>query len=262
MDTQANVAADEIEYPESDGKPMAETDLHRRLMAGTIERLTDWFTARTDVYVSGNLLVYYEKGNIEKCLAPDCFVVFGVPAGERRTYKVWEEGKFPDFVLEITSRKTKAEDRGEKLRIYRDVWQVREYVLFDPREEYLKPSFQGFRLTDGEYAPIPLAHGQLASEVLGLRLERSGARLVFRNPVTGHEVVSRSEEEARRAREEAELADLRAAALEAELEDAIEDHRAARAEIDRALKAQADLQAQIDQLKTEVEALRSRQPPN
>ena len=104
-------AAREIEYPESDGKPMAETDVHRKVMTDLIDRLIARYAHRDDMYVSGNLLVYYFEGKPEKCLAPDCFVVFGVPAGDRRTYKTWEEGKFPDVVFEITSKKTKKEEK-------------------------------------------------------------------------------------------------------------------------------------------------------
>ena len=58
----------------------------------------------------------------------------------RRTFKVWEECKCPDLVIEVTSRKTRTEDTEQKLELYRDVLKVREYFLFDPLEEYLEPS--------------------------------------------------------------------------------------------------------------------------
>ena len=93
-------SAPTIVYPESDGKPMAETDKHRNLMVDFIQMLQHHF--RDDpVYVSGNLLIYYEQGNSKKSVAPDVFVVFGVSKKPRRTYLTWEEGNTPDFVLEL-----------------------------------------------------------------------------------------------------------------------------------------------------------------
>jgi len=71
-------AAPTLVYSESDGEPMAETDLHRKLMMDFIHMLEDHFSDAKDVYVSGNLLMYHEKGNIYKSVAPDVFVVFGV----------------------------------------------------------------------------------------------------------------------------------------------------------------------------------------
>ena len=64
----------EIYYPDSDGKPMAESDLHREIMFDLIHRLQYHFAGQT-VYVSGNLLLYYEQGNPYRSVAPDCFVV-------------------------------------------------------------------------------------------------------------------------------------------------------------------------------------------
>ena len=93
----------EIDYPTEDGVPMAETDAQGIPLMYAVTGLRDYFRQRPDVYVSGNLLIYYEEGNKDASVAPDVFVVIGVPNHPRRIYKVWEEGKGPDFVLEITS---------------------------------------------------------------------------------------------------------------------------------------------------------------
>src|SRR5262245_26150699 len=86
----------EVDYPTSDGKPMAETDLHRRRMADSIDSLDDYFANEPQVYVSGNLLLYYERGNRRKHVSPDVFVVRGVPKLPLRDhYLLWEEGKGP-----------------------------------------------------------------------------------------------------------------------------------------------------------------------
>ena len=161
-----------VTYPESDGKPMAETDIHRDQMVYLIETLKDRFRNDPQVYVAGNLFIYYEEGNPEAKVAPDTFVVWGVPKRQRRIYQIWKEGKGPDFVVEVTSRSTRWEDIGTKRGIYAALG-VREYVLFDPLAEYLPRPLQGYRLVEGEYVPIPYdpaSDGRLRfrSEVVGL----------------------------------------------------------------------------------------------
>src|SRR6187401_2216682 len=102
------------DYPTSDGKPMAETDLHRDLMAALIESLRWWFRDQPKVYVSGNLLVFYEKGNKRVHVSPDVFVVPGVGNHLRENYLRWEEGRGLDIVIELTSKTTMQEDIEEK----------------------------------------------------------------------------------------------------------------------------------------------------
>ena len=162
-------AAPTIVYPESDGKPMAETDKHRRLIMNFILMLEDHFKDINDVYVSGDLLIYYEEGNIYKSVAPDVFVVFGVSKKERRTYRTWEEGRTPDFVLEAASPSTYNKDLTEKKDLYASILGVREYYIYDPYAE-VQPHFQGYRLVDGEYKAIEFVDGRLPSTVLGLEL--------------------------------------------------------------------------------------------
>ena len=81
-------AAREVDYPTSDGKPMGETDLHRQDMIDVIEVLEDYFAADPRVYVSGNLLLFYERGNRRKHISPDAFVVRGVPKLPRRDSEI------------------------------------------------------------------------------------------------------------------------------------------------------------------------------
>src|SRR3954453_18045282 len=120
-------------YPTSDGKPMAETDTHRRLRNALIEILMAFYQAQPRVYVSGNLLLFYEPGNKRRHVSPDVFVVRGVPKGIRENYILWEEGKGPDVVIELTSSSTRKDDVKGKFRLYRDVLKVPEYFLFDPK---------------------------------------------------------------------------------------------------------------------------------
>ncbi|XPM55208.2 MAG: Uma2 family endonuclease [Leptolyngbya sp. IPPAS B-1204] len=195
-------------YPDSDGKPMAESDPTRDYLIYGVEALGNYFQDRPDVYVSGNLFIYYKQGVPDAVIAPDVFVVFGVEKKKRRSYKVWEEGgKTPAFVLEITSKTTQEQDEEDKPQKYARLG-VLEYFQYDPTGEYLQPQLKGLRLVEGHYHPIPanlLPDGSLSiySEVLGLELRLTQGELRFYTQ-TGQKLLSPSEaEQARRETEQA-----------------------------------------------------------
>ena len=189
-----------IDYPTSDGRPMAETDVHRDQMVAQIETLKRRFAADPLFYVSGNLLVFYKPGNRLCHLSPDVFVVRGVPKHQRDHYLIWKEKRTLDLVVELTSRSTKAEDVDDKFVLYRDELKVKEYFLFDPYSEYLDPALQGYRLNRGRYVPIKPLDRRLPSKVLNLHLEREGRNLRLYDPIekkwllTPQEELSKAEE--------------------------------------------------------------------
>jgi Uma2 family endonuclease len=239
----------EVEYPSGDGKPMAETELHLKDMIDTIQVLDDYFADQPNVYVCGNLLLYYEEGNPRKHVAPDVLVALNVPKQPNRDYYlVWKEKKAPDFIVEITSKSTKKEDLKTKFGIYRDILKVSEYFLFDPRAEYLEPPLQGFRLVGGDYVPIGPIAGRLPSGVLGLHLERDGEQLRLFDPASGQRLLTRLEGRAAADRR-AQTADRRAQAADHRAQAA--DHRAAAAEA-----AERRLAEENERLRREIEALR------
>jgi Uma2 family endonuclease len=180
----ATATIPKIEYPTSDHKPMAETDWHRDVMIDEIQVLSDWYADESDVYVSGNMLIYYVPGDKRRHLSPDVFVVYGVPKRQRPYYLIWEEGKTPSVVIEITSKTTKREDMQKKKTIYQDAWKVQEYFLFDPLGDYLRPRLQGYRLNKGIFMPIELVQGRLPSRLLNLHLEANAINLRLYNPET------------------------------------------------------------------------------
>ena len=207
-----------VEYSSSDGEPMAENDWQLHAMIDSIAALDVYFRHRPDVYVSGDLLIYYEEGNPGARVAPDVFVVLGTAKHKRMTYKLWEEPKAPDFVMEVASPKTWRRDVESKRKLYAELG-VREYWQFDPRGDLLSPPLQGLCLHEGVYRPLPARRmdgtQMLPSEVLGLDLRVDGGRLRFRDPVSGEDL--RTLEEAETARREEAAARRAAEALVSEL---------------------------------------------
>ncbi len=215
--------ADRVEYPETDGKPMGETDWHRDWMIRILEILQYRYRGQR-VYVASNLLVYYEEGLPRKFVVPDDFVVLDCDPHRRRVFKTWEEGKVPDVVFEVTSRGTRSEDESFKPQIYERIG-VQEYFLYDPSSEYLQPALQGFRRQgrEGLVAMVPDHNGSLTSETLGIVLRLDGEELAITDLQTGDVLTTEAEAE-RAAREVAE--------------------------------------AQIDKLQAELDRLRRRQRPS
>jgi Uma2 family endonuclease len=195
------------EYPAADGQPMAETEIHLLAMLHLIGALRYFFRKQNDIYVIGNMFLYYRKGNPKARRAPDVMVVKGIDATiRRRSYKLWEEGVAPSFVVEITSKDTQDEDTISKVSLYAALG-VREYFLFDPLHEYLSQQLQGYRLVDAEYVPIqPDEDGDLYSEELGLMLSIKDSLLRIVDPKTGVYIPS-LEEAAEIAVQEAQRAE-------------------------------------------------------
>lgn len=199
----------DIHYPESDGKPMGETEVHIREIMYIFQALDEHLRDVPDVYVGGDLLVYYIPGDPKSVVVPDNFVARGVPRGERRIYKIWEEGQPPCLVVEVTSASSRKEDLVDKKDLYERLG-VEEYILHDPLGEYLKPPLQGFRLVNGRYQPMfSEPDGSLRSQTTGVTFRREGQRLRLLDSATGKPILSNEEvREAHRAAEE-ELARLR-----------------------------------------------------
>ncbi len=236
----------EVYYPESDGKPVAETEIHVDELLTARFVLKEHFRGVDDVYVNGNMLLYFVEGDPRKCVAPDVFVVRGVPNRKRRVFKVWEEGHAPCFVLEVTSDSTRSEDLRKKKDLYEHLG-VEEYFLFDPLRDYLEPSLRGFRLVEGRYRPVePEADGSLASRTTGTRLRQEAQhQLRFLKAETG-EPLLRIEE----VRDRAEMA-------EGALREADSERRKARnaeAERQRAESRLAAAEEELARLRRELES--------
>ena len=197
-------------YPESDGKPMAETERHFREILKNFSLLEHHFANIPDVYVLGDMLMYYVEGDPTKSIAPDIFVSFGIGRKERRIYKIWEEGKPPDFVLEFANKKTYHNDLTDKKQLYADIG-INEYFLYDVDAQYLPSLLLGFRLSNGEYIEIPTNDdGGIYSESLALEFHLLDDGFGIYDPSTEKWLKSAAEEAEERAdKAEAEITKLR-----------------------------------------------------
>jgi len=194
-----------IRYPETDGKPIGETDVHIAQILDLRFALSRHFRDDPQVYVAADLLLYYVEGDPKEFVVPDVFVVRGVPKGERRIYKLWEEGRAPEVVFEITSASTRREDLGTKKVLYADLG-VKEYFVFDPTGEDLRPPLRAFRLSGADYQPL---EEPVFSEALGLELQIVDKRLRLFDPRIGKRLLTPEESDAAREAAEAEVERLR-----------------------------------------------------
>lgn len=240
----AHQIATDIFYPESDGQPMGETNLHRRLLVELIFALTNFFEGRSDVFVTGDLFFYYVEGDSTTSVCPDVCVIFGVAPADYEVYKTWEDGPFPQVVIELTSRSTRRQDLQNKPGLYERLG-VLEYYIFDPRP----PRRRGVASEVGELQwyrrqsaqePFGLVERVdpdtvVQSAVLGLGLTVRGQELRLLDVSTGQLLpTSREEVVARRAAEAAlQAAEEQARAAQEQIRAQAEELARLRAELEK-----------------------------
>lgn len=170
-----------IDYPESDGKPMADNTLQFQWIVTLQGGFDDLFRDRPDVFVAGDLFWYPVLGNNKICIAPDTVVAFGRPKGYRGSYRQWEEnGIAPQVVFEVLSPGNRPGEMARKLLFYEEHG-VEEYYIYDPDYAVLT----GYRRDrEGMFAAINEMHG-FVSPRLGVRFDTSGDELVVHRPDGG-----------------------------------------------------------------------------
>ena len=135
---------------------------------------------------------------------PDLLVAFGVdPAAYEASggYIVSEQGKPPDFVIEVASESTGEIDVGPK-RDYYAALGIPEYWRFDETGEHHRTRLAGDILVNGHYQPIEIEElpgGVLQgySRALDLNLRWAAGDLAFYDPATGEPIASLESERAR-----------------------------------------------------------------
>ena len=219
--------ATQLVYPSSDGEPVAETFDHLYVLLVTLEVLRQYLIGR-QATVLGNQFLYYAQGFPRLRTAPDVMVIFDVEPGGRDNYKIWEEGKIPSIIFEMTSKGTKDQDEGFKKTLYEQLG-VQEYWQFDPKGEWIPEQLRGYRLRGDTYEPIvdgmsqPLQLRLIAEgKLIGFYRLDTGARLLIPDELADalrqetearQQAEQRAEEEHQRAEEERQRAEDLAAQL-------------------------------------------------
>ena len=214
-----DVIREDIIFPPSDlesNEPPLESDLHRDQIDLLIRLLRWSWQQRQDVYVSGNLTIYYSPQQLksEDFRGPDFFVVLNTENKPRKSWVVWEEnGKYPNVIIELLSDSTAQTDRGLKKQIYQDIFRTLEYFWFDPQSL----EFAGFELVRGTYRELQAnEQGWLWSEQLELYLGIYEQKLRFFTregvlvPTPEEEAIAqqqRAEQEQQRAEQEQQRAE-------------------------------------------------------
>ena len=212
--------------------------------------LDERYEDRPDVFISGQIFVSYDITNGNRRVEPDLFIAFDVDSAGIRAnlpnFWIWEIGKAPDFVMEVASPSTAANDLGWKRDLYQRL-EIQEFWRFDPTggELYGKP-ITGERLVAGQYQEYELQYGDDGSvrghsELLGVVFHWNGDEFDALDPATGLTIDKRTAAETR-----ADAAETRAIVAEAELN--LEQTARSQAE-NRADAAEAELARLRSQLR-------------
>ena len=245
-----------VDYPCSDGQPMAESDFQLEPLVYAITALRTHFHQRKNVYVAGDMFLYHEEGNPRAVVAPDVFVV---PSGRRCTSACrTSSGKSPR--RRTSSWRSRRAAPGRRIKdasakcMHPWAWgstgcSTRPAITSIAPE----PRLQGFRLHGGEYRPLPsvaMVGGGLSlhSEALGLdvRLDDEG-RLRFHDPASGEDLPAHEE---MRARVEQEIAARRATEVRLDKEAAA--HRATKARLEEEAAAHRATKARLAELEARL----------
>ena len=206
--------AGQLIYPVDNGEPLSNDTEHLKWITFVKNGLDDWFGDRGDVFVAADLLWYPVEGRPDISKAPDVMVVLDHPAGDRPSYKQWEEnGRAPNVVFEFISRSNTADEMMDKLEFYSEMG-CDEFFVYD----YRRGKLSVFRRNGGSglSQKAPDADGTVVSPLLGMTfgLDERG-RLWVRRPdgqlmETQREIAKRAEAEAQRAEAESQRAEAEA----------------------------------------------------
>ena len=154
---------------------------------------------------------------------PDLLVAFDADPAlylAHNGYVISEQGKPPDFVLEVASRSTGRRDAVDKRMIYAQLG-IPEYWRFDETGRSHGTRLAGDRLAGDSYEPIPieeLPDGSLCgrSVILNVELRWTDGRLGWHDPDTGAHIATLESERRALAEERAARAEERQARIQAE----------------------------------------------
>ena len=181
--------AESVHYPDSDGHFLPDNPLQARAVVNVRFSLQQHFDQVDNVVLEGDMFLYYEEGNPAASIAPDIFVVLDHDLGDRPVYKLWEEGKPPDFALEVISPTSQIRNEVEKRALYERLG-IGEYFLFQPDARKRGRRLVGYRLWGASYQEVPAGVGEgLRSSALGVSLRVEGANLRLSSLESGQDYV-------------------------------------------------------------------------
>ena len=191
---------------------------------------------------------------------PDLLIAFNADLEAHRSsngYIISEQGKPPDFVLEIASQSTANEDTGRKRRDYANMG-IPEYWRFDETGDHHGTRLAGDRLVGSQYHPLTIEEtedGALQgySPVLNLLLRWEMGLLKWHDPETGQHIATYVEEREARIREREALIQERDARLQAQ--EAARQEREARIQEREARIQEREARIQAEARARELEAL-------
>jgi len=167
-----------IEYPSTDGEPMAQNTRQYRWIVTIQGGLAAMFLHDPNVFVAGDLFWYPIEGDNKTRVAPDVMVVFGRPKGDRDSYKQWEEDNIPpQVVFEIASPGNTPSEWISKTLFY-ERFGVQEFYIYDPDTGELQGYVRG---EDGHLKSVPEMRGWV-SPLLKVRFDLEGSELVLTTP--------------------------------------------------------------------------------
>ena len=187
-------------------EPDEMTSTKHLAMTGSMHHLLRHLGSPDTTLVSAELYITQvpHPGRGGRRRSPDLLVAFDVDPDlyfASNGYVISEQGKPPDFVLEVASASTATEDLGVKREIYA-AFGIPEYWRFDETGEYYGDRLVGERLVDDEYRPIEIASlaGDILqgrSDVLNLDLRWHDGELEWYDPGTGRHIATFDDERAR-----------------------------------------------------------------
>ena len=200
---------DELRLPFEEDEPVPQNTQQVVAIEDGFGGLRERWRGRRDVFVGSDQFIHWDRAYNSQTnpenppVAPDVYVAFGVANRHRLSYVVWEEGKPPDFVLEVVSPSSRRQDREEKRVRYAKMG-VPEFFWYDPAPRR-QPALAGFELQGDTYAPLreeTVADGVVGipSKVLGLCLcirapgpDPLDVSLCWYDPATGEFLPTRHE---------------------------------------------------------------------
>jgi Uma2 family endonuclease len=225
-----------VEYPSTNGEPMAQNTKQYRYITTIQGGLAAMFRDRPDVFVAGDLFWYPIEGDNKTRVTPDVMVVFGRPKGDRDSYRQWEEDNIaPQVVFEILSPSNALSELVDKSLFY-ERYGVQEYYIYDPDGGGL---YGLVRDESGHLRRVSEMRGWV-SPLLGVRFGLEGSELVVVRPdgarFVGYEELAAALEQERLLREQEQQ--------RAEQERLLREQEQQRAEQERLLREQEQQRAE------------------